>query len=129
MTRSHKIIEMGEWFATPAGRYMLAWEQQRLDLAVADIFGFHALQLGLPPLDALRANRMPHRWLAADHVWPSLEPVVGNAAVRLRRAAVSGRQPRSGRDAAHARTRPRPAPCARRSRARADARRPARHHR
>ena len=83
MTRSHKIIEMGEWFATPAGRYMLAWEQQRLDLAVADIVGCHALQLGLPPLDALRANRMPHRWLAADHVWSGSDPVVGATAVRL----------------------------------------------
>ena len=33
---------------------------------VADVFGFHALQLGLPELDALAANRMPHRWLATE---------------------------------------------------------------
>lgn len=33
---------------------------------MADLFGFHALQLGLPELDALRANRMPHRWLAVE---------------------------------------------------------------
>ena len=39
---------------------------RRLDEVVADIFGFHALQLGLPALDALRANRMPHRWFASD---------------------------------------------------------------
>ncbi len=45
---------------------MLAWEQARLDHAVADAFGFHALQLGLPELDGLRANRMPHRWVASD---------------------------------------------------------------
>ena len=31
---------------------------------MADAFGYHALQLGLPPLDALANNRMPHRWLA-----------------------------------------------------------------
>lgn len=43
---------------------MLAWEQARYDELVADIFGFHALQLGLPGLDGLRANRMPQRWLA-----------------------------------------------------------------
>jgi SAM-dependent methyltransferase len=54
-----------EWFETPAGAYLLAWEQQRFDEAVVDIFGYHALQLGLPALDALAANRMPHRWLAA----------------------------------------------------------------
>jgi SAM-dependent methyltransferase len=54
------------WLDTPPGRYLLAWEQAQLDRAVADIFGFHALQLGVPGLDALRANRMPHRWLAID---------------------------------------------------------------
>lgn len=51
---------------TPPGRYLLEWEQAALDRAVADVFGFHALQLGRPELDALRANRMPHRWLALD---------------------------------------------------------------
>lgn len=45
---------------------MLGWEQGELDQAVADIFGFHALQLGLPELDTLRANRMPRRWIALD---------------------------------------------------------------
>lgn len=34
---------------------------------LADVFGFHALQLGLPELDVLSANRMPHRWVALDH--------------------------------------------------------------
>lgn len=53
------------WFDTPAGRYLLAWEQARFDEAVADIFGYHGLQLGLPACEALRTNRMPHRWLAA----------------------------------------------------------------
>ena len=60
------IIQLPEWLKTPAGAYLLAWEQRHLDQAVADVFGFHALQLGLPELDALRANRMPHRWLALD---------------------------------------------------------------
>ena len=38
----------------------------RLDHAVTDAFGFHALQLGLPQIDALRANRMPHRWVVNE---------------------------------------------------------------
>lgn len=59
-----QIIGLHDWFQTPPGRYLLAWERAQLDLAVADIFGFHALQLGLPALEALAANRMPHRWLA-----------------------------------------------------------------
>lgn len=54
---------MAPWLETPAGRYALAWEQQQLDALVADLFGFHAIQLGLPAIDGLRANRMPHRWL------------------------------------------------------------------
>lgn len=55
---------MQQWFETPPGRYLLAWEQAEFDQAVADIFGYHALQMGLPGLDALRTNRMPHKWLA-----------------------------------------------------------------
>jgi SAM-dependent methyltransferase len=61
-----QIIGLHDWFQTPPGRYLLAWERAQLDLAVADIFGFHALQLGLTELDALAANRMPHRWLATQ---------------------------------------------------------------
>jgi SAM-dependent methyltransferase len=60
-----QIIGLHDWFATPPGRYLLEWERAQLDLAVADVFGYHALQLGLSELDALRTNRMPHRWLAS----------------------------------------------------------------
>src|SRR5574343_89672 len=66
MTREASIIELAAWLKTPPGQYLLGWEQRQLDAAVADMFGFHALQLGLPELPALRANRMPHRWLALD---------------------------------------------------------------
>jgi SAM-dependent methyltransferase len=48
---------------------MLAWEQLRLDQAVTDAFGYHALQLGLPEIEGLRANRMPHRWVATDTLY------------------------------------------------------------
>jgi SAM-dependent methyltransferase len=54
------------WLASPPGRYALAWQQAQLDAAVADVFGFHALQCGLPELDALRDNRMPHRIRACE---------------------------------------------------------------
>ncbi len=50
-----------DWLDTPAGRYALDWEQDQFDAAVADVFGFYALQCGLPQLDCLRANRMPSR--------------------------------------------------------------------
>jgi SAM-dependent methyltransferase len=66
MTREASIIELGHWLKSPPGQYLVQWEQRQLDLAVADAFGFHALQLGLPQVTALRANRMPHRWVASD---------------------------------------------------------------
>ncbi|MEO5732370.1 MAG: methyltransferase domain-containing protein [Rubrivivax sp.] len=64
--REESIIELGAWLRTAPGRYLLGWEQERLDQAVVDAFGYHALQLGLPELEGLRANRMPHRWVASD---------------------------------------------------------------
>lgn len=57
---------MHNWFQTPPGRYLLAWEQAQLDATVTDVFGYHALQLGLPALDALGTNRMPHQWKASS---------------------------------------------------------------
>ncbi|NBT11593.1 MAG: class I SAM-dependent methyltransferase [Betaproteobacteria bacterium] len=51
------------WTATVAGCHALAWQQAQLDHWVADVFGYHAVQLGMPELQALRHNRMPHRWL------------------------------------------------------------------
>lgn len=61
---SSQIIGLQDWFQTPPGRYLLDWERVQFDAAVADVFGYHALQLGLPEIDALQSNRMPHRWLA-----------------------------------------------------------------
>ncbi|OYU73472.1 MAG: SAM-dependent methyltransferase, partial [Burkholderiales bacterium PBB5] len=65
---------MAQWWQSPPGRYLLAWEQAQLDRIVTDLFGYHALQLGLGQLEALRANRMPHRWLASDSLVEA-EPV------------------------------------------------------
>lgn len=61
-----QIIGLRDWLATPPGAYLLAWEREQVAAAVSDVFGFHALQLGFPELDALAANRMPHRWLATE---------------------------------------------------------------
>jgi SAM-dependent methyltransferase len=66
MAEERSIIESDPWLESPAGRYVLAWEQAQLDRLVSDIFGFHALQLGWPAVQALRSNRMPHRWLLSD---------------------------------------------------------------
>jgi SAM-dependent methyltransferase len=56
------IISLGAWFDTPAGAYIQAWEQARLNELTADIFGYNAVQIGLPQIDGLAANRMPNKW-------------------------------------------------------------------
>jgi SAM-dependent methyltransferase len=59
------VAGWAEWLESPPGRYMLDWERAAFDEAVSDVFGYHAVQLGLPVLECLRANRMPHRFVAA----------------------------------------------------------------
>ena len=54
-----------EWLQTPLGSYLLAQEQGLFDAAVADVFGFNALQLGMPEVDLLRNCRIPFRFKAA----------------------------------------------------------------
>jgi len=53
--------DLAEWLSTPLGLYLIQHEQAYFDREVADIFGFNALQLGLPERDLLRNNRMPLR--------------------------------------------------------------------
>jgi len=65
-----EIISLAQWLTTPPGAYLLAWEEAQFDQAVSNIFGYHGLQLGLPELNTLRANRMPHTWQAL-HTVPS----------------------------------------------------------
>jgi len=67
-----RIISFKDWLETPPGRYLLDWESAQFKTAVADIFGFHALQLGLREVQALDANRMQHRWLASNQASPQL---------------------------------------------------------
>jgi SAM-dependent methyltransferase len=49
------------WLQTPLGQYLLARERTYIDKTVTDIFGYNALQIGMPGFDLLRANRMPLR--------------------------------------------------------------------
>lgn len=53
---------LAAWFATPLGRYVAAREQAYFDGTLADIFGFHALQIGLPECPYLQASRIASRW-------------------------------------------------------------------
>lgn len=53
------VSSLSDWFVTPQGQYVMAREQGFFDETVSDIFGFNALQLGLPQHNLLRGSRIP----------------------------------------------------------------------
>ena len=61
-------LTFSEFLASPPGRYVLQWEQAYLGRTVADIFGYHAVQLGVPEIDTLSENRMPLRLGVSDRL-------------------------------------------------------------
>lgn len=56
---------LSEWFATPQGAYLLGWEMAQFNSAVEDVFGYRAVQVGLPEVDFLRQNRIQYRFSLA----------------------------------------------------------------
>ncbi|MET3106156.1 SAM-dependent methyltransferase [Oxalobacteraceae bacterium GrIS 2.11] len=64
-------IDLAAWLKQPSGIYAHAWEQQVLDKLTADIFGFNAVQIGMPQMNCLAASRMPNKWIANDVLVPS----------------------------------------------------------
>src|SRR5688572_9310129 len=52
---------LAAWLATPLGAYLLERELKYVDEVIADVFGYNALQLGLPEHDFLRASRIPFK--------------------------------------------------------------------
>lgn len=50
--------QLASWLQTPQGRYIMAWEQAKVDALVADVFGYNALQIGLPQIKLLGQNRI-----------------------------------------------------------------------
>jgi SAM-dependent methyltransferase len=53
---------LADWFATPLGQYVLEREQAWFDRTVVDIFGFHAIQIGIPESPFLAQSRIVDRW-------------------------------------------------------------------
>ncbi len=63
-----------DWFHAPLGQYLLARERAWLDEVVPDIFGYHAIQLGLPQFDLLRESRIVHRLIVSPNLSASESP-------------------------------------------------------
>ncbi|MBX3754189.1 MAG: methyltransferase domain-containing protein [Ralstonia sp.] len=84
-SNDRRIIDWHHWLASPPGQYVLRWEQAQFDRTVADMFGYHALQLGHPGFGALRENRIPLIARVVDDIDPTapietLDPMDGNPA-------------------------------------------------
>lgn len=58
----------------PTAQRLLTWGQAQADACLADVFGYHAVQAGWPGFDALRSNRMPHRWHAQQEFDQMAQP-------------------------------------------------------
>ena len=72
------IIALDQWLDSAAGKYVRRWEQRALDTLTADIFGFNAMQIGLPQINTLQASRMSNRWVADTQISlisPTRQPV------------------------------------------------------
>ena len=55
-----------DWLDTEQGRYIMTWEQDRVDALIADQFGYNALQLGSPRHRFLAKNRIPLRQVVGE---------------------------------------------------------------
>ena len=60
------LAGLDAWLQTPQGRYIMDWERAHVDALLADVFGYNALQLGLPQVDFLGRNRIPLRQRAGE---------------------------------------------------------------
>lgn len=62
--------------ASPLARYIAQIESQLMAGLVTDIFGFHAVQIGLNHTDLLKQSRIPHKHYLASHQDASASTVV-----------------------------------------------------
>ncbi|QID18063.1 class I SAM-dependent methyltransferase [Nitrogeniibacter mangrovi] len=65
LSTAEQIRDLDRWLASPAGEYVMAWEAECFDHMVSDLFGYHAVQVGMTQFDFLRNNRIPARHVCA----------------------------------------------------------------
>ncbi|MDR1276895.1 MAG: class I SAM-dependent methyltransferase [Candidatus Accumulibacter sp.] len=61
------IPKIGKWLETPRGRYIAEWEQSKIEVMIADLFGYNALQLGYSECPFLAKSRIPLRRTVGEH--------------------------------------------------------------
>ena len=59
-SKSDPRTDQVDWLETKLGMHLLQVEQSLYDSQVGDIFGFNAVQIGLPQVNLLKNSRIPH---------------------------------------------------------------------
>lgn len=69
LTPAEQAQDLDHWLESPVGQYVMGWEAACFDDMVSDMFGYHAVQVGMTQFDFLRNNRIPahHRCAAPGH--------------------------------------------------------------
>lgn len=62
MVEQEEITTLKQWLDTEPGRYTRHWEQHQIKRLVSNVFGYHAIQIGMPHWDLLCNNRISHKW-------------------------------------------------------------------
>lgn len=62
MIEHEESSALKEWLNTDPGRYVQTWEYRQLNRLLKNVFGYHAIQIGLAHWDLLRNNRISHKW-------------------------------------------------------------------
>lgn len=57
-----EVAALKQWLSTDPGHYALNWQQQQMNQWLSNVFGYHAIQIGMPHWDLLSNNRILHKW-------------------------------------------------------------------
>lgn len=60
----HENMELvlKQWLYTETGQFARQWEQAQIEELLQNVFGYHAIQIGLPQWPLMQQNRISHKW-------------------------------------------------------------------
>ena len=58
--------ELSDWFGSRLGQYVYDSEKRIIDSMIADVFGYNAVQIGLPELDYLSTSRVSNKFVLSS---------------------------------------------------------------
>lgn len=68
MIEHEEIAALKQWLDTEPGRYVRSWEHLHISQLLGNVFGYHAIQIGMPHWDLLCNNRILHKWYTDTQV-------------------------------------------------------------